>query len=97
MPLPTWTNLNTDGAARGQLGAATCGGVFHMSRGFVKGSFSMPLSVQIANLVEFMGLICDVELVNIKDWFPLWIETDSLVLVSEVKSQSLDVPWKLRP
>lgn len=91
------TKLNTDGWTRGQPGTPAYEGVFCMSRGFIKGSFSMPLGVQIALFVELIGLIRDVELAIIKDWFLLWIDTDSLVLVSKVKSHLLDVPWRLRP
>lgn len=71
MPLPGWTKVNIDGAARGQPGIAACGVVFRMFRGFVKGSFAMPLGVQSAMFAEIIGLVQAVKLARIKNWFSL--------------------------
>lgn len=67
LPPSGWTKINTDSAARGQPGKATCGGVFRMPRGFVKGSFAMPLGTRTAIFAELMGVIRAVELARVKN------------------------------
>lgn len=96
LPPPSWIKVNTDGSARGNPGEAACGGIFRMSRGFVKGLFALPLGIQTSLFAEIMGFITAVEIASKKGWFPLWIETDSLVLVQKVRTQSFDVPWGVR-
>ena len=39
-PSPGWVKINTDGAARGCPGLATCGGIFRGSMGEFIGAFS---------------------------------------------------------
>lgn len=95
-PQPGWTKVNCDGAAFGQPGMASSGGVFRMYRGFSRGSFALPLGVQTSIFAELMGLIVAVELADIEGWFPLWIETDSTYVVSKVLSNSQDVPWSMK-
>lgn len=95
-PPPSWTKVNIDGVACGQPGEASHGGIFRMSRGFVKGSFATPLGVQTAIYVEVMGFIVVVELATLKGWFPLWIDKDCKMLVAKVNSKSNDVTWRIR-
>ena len=52
-PSPGWVKINTDGAARGYPGLATCGGIFRGSMC----AFSGFLEVQTALVAEFYGVI----------------------------------------
>lgn len=91
-----WYKVNTDGVSLGQPGYAACGGIFRMWSGFSTGSYIMPLLVQIAIFAEIMGFILSVELAHVKGWFPLWLETNSTVLVDNVKARIENVPWRAR-
>ena len=44
-PSPGWVKINTDEAARGYPGLATCGGIFHGSMREFIGAFSVFLDV----------------------------------------------------
>lgn len=85
-PQPRWTKVNIDGSALGQPGKASCGGIFTMSRGFSKGCFAMPLATQTSMYAELMGFVIAIELAKEKNWFPLWVETDSTSLLHKVTS-----------
>jgi len=52
-PTPGWVKINTDGAARGYLGLATCGGIFRGSMGEFIGVFFAFLEVQTSMVAEF--------------------------------------------
>lgn len=84
-----------DGVARGtqvKLYTRQCSGI----RGFHRGSFAMPISVQFALYTEIMAFIIVVEITCYKDWFPMWFKTDFQLLVLKVSTKSIYVPWKLR-
>lgn len=85
-----------DGVVLGNPGNATCGGVFRRYKGFVDGSFALPLGVQTPLFAEIMGFRKTGELATVKGWFPLWIEMDSTTLLYMVKAKSSEVPWRLR-
>ena len=55
-PSPGWLKINTDGAARGYPGLATCGGIFRGSMGEFIVTFSAFLEVQTTLVMSFMGL-----------------------------------------
>jgi len=65
-PSPGWVKINTDGAARGYPGLATCGGIFRRSMEEFFGVFSAFLEVQTAVVVEFYGVIHVME--ELKRW-----------------------------
>ena len=56
-PLLGWVKINTDGAARGYPGLATCGGIFCGSIGKFIGVFFAFLEVQTTMITEFYGVI----------------------------------------
>ena len=60
-PSPGWVKINTDGAARGFPGLATCGGIFRESMGEFIGAFSVFLDIQTALVAEFYGVIYALE------------------------------------
>lgn len=63
--------------------------------GFLK-VFSRTSWLQTAIFAEIMGFIVAVELAELKGWFLLWIESDSIILVNKLISMSNDVPWIVR-
>jgi len=60
-PSPGWVKINTDGAARGYPGLATCGGIFCGSMEEFIGAFSAFFDVQTALVAEFYGVIYALE------------------------------------
>lgn len=63
-----------------------------MCRGFIKGSFVMPLGGQTAMFAEIMGLILVVELASLKEWFSFGLK---LILQSLFTKLLLDL-WMFR-
>ncbi|KAL5702944.1 hypothetical protein ACHQM5_028100 [Ranunculus cassubicifolius] len=43
-----------------------------------------------------MGFLRAIEIAMVKDWFPLWVESDSEILVRKIKERSVEVPWQLK-
>lgn len=95
-PLPRWTKVSFDGVSLGHPGVALCGGIFRMCMGFPKGCFALSRGIQTSMFAELMGFIVVVKLADTKNWFPLWIETESTTMVSKGMSNSNDVPWTLK-
>lgn len=91
-----WHKANFDGAARGSPGISTCGGIFRNHRGFVRGCFAIPLGVQSALFAEMCAFMTVVEIAAQKQWFPIWLESDSSILVEKVKKKDPEVPWQIR-
>ncbi|KAL5715177.1 hypothetical protein ACHQM5_017038 [Ranunculus cassubicifolius] len=91
-----WHKANVDGAAHGQPGLAACGGIFRTHRGYIHGCYAMPLGVQNSMYAELMGVIRAIEIAVVMNWFPLWIESDSEVLVQKLKKRSMEVPWSIK-
>ena len=60
-PSPGWVKINTDRAARGYPGLATCGGIFRGSMGEFFEAFSAFLDVRTALVAEFYGVIYALE------------------------------------
>lgn len=95
-PPPSWTKVNIDGCSRGNPGTAGCGGFFWNYRGFSKGSFTMPIGVDTTFVAEASAFIKAVHLALLKNWFPLWVETDSMTLCTKIKNMDLEVPWHMK-
>ena len=94
-PSPDWVKINTDGAARGYPGLATCGGIF---RGRMKefiGAFSAFLEVQTAMVAEFYGVIHAMEEAKKMGLTNVWLECDS-ALVCIAFTTRTNVPWMFR-
>jgi len=60
-PSPGWVKINTDGAARGYPGFATCGGIFRGSMRVFIGAFYAFLDIKTALVAEFYGVIYALE------------------------------------
>lgn len=92
MPPLGWIKVNVDGAFKRHLGKVACDGIFRMSICFFKGSFAVLLGIQPSLYAWIIGLIHVVKLARLNKWFPLWIETNSSILISKVRQMSNDVP-----
>lgn len=56
-----WIKMNTDVAANGSPGMASCGGIFWTYRGFCKGCFKHPVGIAFAFEAELMGVMSAIE------------------------------------
>lgn len=92
-PLINWTKANTDGAPTSTSSA--CGIIF---RGF-NADFLLCMSVNLgpgnAFSAELCGAMRAIEVAYQKQWFKLWLETDSQLVVLAFNNSSC-VPWRLR-
>lgn len=91
-----WHKCNMDGASRGNPGYTIVGGVFRNFKALLRGCFVMPLGNQTKFYAEVVAFMISVEITPNKNWFPMWFESDSEILVSEVRSRSMNVPWRLK-
>lgn len=94
-PLCNWTKCNTDGAAKGSPGPAGCGGIFRDHRATFMGCFAANLGSSSALHAELLGAMMAIELAYDKGWHNLWLECDSLLVLSAFHSFGI-VPWRLR-
>jgi len=94
-PSPGWVKINTDGAARGYPGLATCGGIFRGSMGEFIEAFFVFLEVQTALVVEFYEVIHAMEEAQKMGLTNVWLECDS-DLVCVAFTARTNVPWMLR-
>lgn len=83
-PQPSWHKVNFDGAATGNPGRPYYCAIFQNYRGFSRGYFAIPLGINNAFYVELIRFIFAVEIANYKGWFPLWLESNFVVLVYKV-------------
>jgi ribonuclease HI len=95
-PLLDWYKCNIDGASCGNPGNASCGGIFrNYEADFVYG-FAEPLGINNAYVAELCGAMRAIEIAFDKQWTRLWIETDSLSVVSTFNRSDRQVAWSLR-
>ena len=92
-PLFDYVKCNTDGAATS--GNAACGGIFRNSNSDFLGVFAINIGQTSALNAELIGAMVAIELAHLKNWYNLWLETDSLLLFLAFKSPKI-VPWILR-
>jgi ribonuclease HI len=86
---------NIDGAFCGISGNASCGGIFrNHAAEFVYG-FTEPLGASNAFVAELCGFMRAIEIAYQKQWNHLWIETDSLSVVSAFNHPEKQVAWSL--
>lgn len=86
-PLCTWVKGNTDGVARGCPGQAACGN----SLAAAMGSFAGNLGSSTSFHAELVGAMMAIENAYSKDWFKLWLECDSSLVVLAFNSSN-EVP-----
>jgi ribonuclease HI len=95
-PIVNWLKCNIDGAAVGNPGSASCGGVFrNHSADFIFG-FAEPLGISTSFFAELCGAMRAVKFAFHNNWHNIWIESDSTLVVSSFKNPDRAVPWVLR-
>ncbi|EOY07954.1 Uncharacterized protein TCM_022286 [Theobroma cacao] len=98
MPKPSQMKFNMDGAARGSSGPIGIGGILKYSNGVVKVTFSKPIRLADANLVEILAVREAFVIFSTSRWkndYSLCIESDSSNAVKWTK-QPDTAPWKMR-
>lgn len=95
-PTHSWIKLNTDGLAKGNPGAAACGGIFRISGGRYVGGYCQNLGFQNAFYSELMAVIIGVEFAYQFGWHTLWLESDSMGVIEGLRSSTFKPPWPLR-
>jgi ribonuclease HI len=95
-PMPSWYKCNIDGAFCGSSGNASCGGIFRDHEAEFVYGFAEPLTASNAFIAEICGFMRAIEIAYQKSWNHLWIETDSLLVVSAFNHPDKPVAWSLR-
>ncbi|GAU48979.1 hypothetical protein TSUD_245700 [Trifolium subterraneum] len=95
-PGADWLKCNIDGASNGNPGLSSCGGIFrNSSSDFVYG-FAEPLGVATSFYAELCGAMRAIDLAFQFHWHNVWLETDSVLVVSAFNKPTALVPWQLR-
>jgi hypothetical protein len=81
-PMLNWIKCNIDGASSGNPGNASCGGVFRNHEAEFVYGFAEPLGIRNAYVAELCGAMRAIEIAFQNHWHHLWIESDSLSVVS---------------
>lgn len=74
------TKATIDGVSRGNPSSTGCGHFSRNSKGFSKDCFSMLVGIETTFVTEDLAFIKTIELAELEKWFPLWVETDSMIL-----------------
>jgi hypothetical protein len=67
-PIPFWTKCNTDGAALGCPGQASCAGVFRNNLALFLGCFTLNIGQATAFQAELLGVMQAIEIARLKGW-----------------------------
>jgi ribonuclease HI len=95
LPLHGWLKCNIDGTSLGNPGPAACGGVFRNHRGEFLGGFEKNLGIANSLVAEIMGAILAIECAYDRNWYQLWLECDSSLVVLAFKDPFV-IPWQLK-
>ncbi|KAL6225911.1 hypothetical protein ACLB2K_004760 [Fragaria x ananassa] len=93
-PLYGCIKMNTDGAWKSSSNKAGYGGVFRDYSGKVMGAFCSNLDIPSSVAAEVMAVIKTIELAWVREWKHIWLEVDSALVLSFLRSPTL-VPWQL--
>lgn len=74
-PSSNIVKCNRDGAARGCLVPAACGGIFRVMKGELISCFSANMGTKNAYQAELFGAMIAIELANQKGWHTIWLES----------------------
>ena len=77
--------MNFDGASKGNPLTASYGGVVRNSKGFIMGVFWGSIGTSTNNGTELEGMIFGMEWAIQKNWSPIIIEGDSLLIITMAK------------
>ncbi|GAU32064.1 hypothetical protein TSUD_214200 [Trifolium subterraneum] len=95
-PLINWLKCNIDGAAKGNPGLASCGGIFRNHEADMIYCFAEPLGTASAFQAELCGAMRAIEMAHNRNWKNIWLETDSVLVVLAFKNLNSNVTWNLR-
>lgn len=93
--LCNWVKYNIDGAVRGFLGMAACGGIFRDYRAATLGCFASNLGILNSFSAELNAAMYAIEIASNSGWCRLWLESDFELVVKAFTSKDL-VPGKLQ-
>jgi ribonuclease HI len=93
-PLLNWTKCNIDGAC--SQGLASCSGVFRNHEAEFMLCFAEPLGTCSPFQTELCAAMRAIELAHHYKWKNIWLESDSLLVVSTFTNRSVPVSWNLR-
>ncbi|XP_057803511.1 uncharacterized protein LOC131018823 [Salvia miltiorrhiza] len=93
-PSNHWIKVNTDGSALGAPGKIAAGGVFRDNHSTVRGCFHKKGGIGYAFEAELLAVITAIQYANDRNWFYLWLESDSTYIVRLIQDRSLLVPWR---
>lgn len=88
----SWIKVNIDGSSFGTTGAVGVGGIFRTPTRFPHGAFSFDMGTTPSYFAELSAAIHAIESASEKGWTNLWLECDSLWIVSLFRRFSKDVP-----
>lgn len=60
------------------------------------GSFALPTSMGMTFEAKATTLIHVVSIAKKRKWFPIWVETNSIVLLQKVRSKYMNVQWQTK-
>jgi ribonuclease HI len=95
-PLINWVKCNIDGAAKGNPGTASCGGVFRNHAAELVYCFAEPLGKTSSFQAELCAAMRAIEVAHIMNLNNLWLESDSELVVHAFKNTNFMVAWNLR-
>ena len=93
-PQENWFKANSDGSFR-DPNHAGFGGIFRNSDAAFLGAFSCKAFVPWAIDTALLAVMAVVKVASDRNWFPLWLETDSMLVMHYFNNPSR-VPWRLR-
>jgi hypothetical protein len=70
-PIASWVKCNTDGAAAGNPGPASCAGVFRDHNAQFLGGFTVNLGISSSFHAELLGVINAIDIAFDKGWWNL--------------------------
>ncbi|XP_057811701.1 uncharacterized protein LOC131025940 [Salvia miltiorrhiza] len=93
-PPNQWIKVNTDGSALGAPGKIVAGGDFRDNHSLVRGCFHVKGDLGYAFEAELLAVITAIQIAHHRNWYYLWVESDSTYIVSLLTTRSLTVPWR---
>ncbi|GAU26383.1 hypothetical protein TSUD_221100 [Trifolium subterraneum] len=94
-PCFNWVKCNIDGSSLGNPGLSSCGGLFRNCSATFLGAFAYNLGISNSLVAELNGAMFAIELSVQKGWLNLWLETDSMLVVSAFKNPHV-IPWQIK-
>ncbi|KAL8522958.1 hypothetical protein ACS0TY_013059 [Phlomoides rotata] len=90
-----FVKVNVDGGATGAPGRLTGDGVYRVHFGVFRGCFAMQHGSGFAFEAELATTFSVVEIAFEKRWMHIWLESDSIYVVTVFKNRNSLVPWRL--